>query len=73
MIRPLRVEYPDAFYHVINRGNYQEKIYLNDRDKEKFLEYLEKAAERFSIIFHGYCLMSTHYHLLIQTPDSNLS
>ena len=43
MIRPLRVEYPDAFYHVINRGNYQEKIYLNDRDKEKFLEYLEKV------------------------------
>jgi putative transposase len=73
MTRPLRVEYPDAFYHVINRGNYQEKIYLNDRDKEKFIEYLEKAAERFSVIFHGYCLMSNHYHLLIQTPDSNLS
>jgi REP element-mobilizing transposase RayT len=73
MARPLRVEYPDAYYHVINRGNYQQKIYLNDRDKEKFIEYLEKAAERFSIIFHGYCLMSNHYHLLIQTPDSNLS
>ena len=73
MPRPLRVEYPDAYYHVINRGNYQEKIYLNDLDKEKFIEYLEKAAERFSVIFHGYCLMSNHYHLLIQTPDSNLS
>ena len=73
MTRPLRVEYPDAYYHVINRGIYKDKIYLNDRDKEKFLEYLEKAAERFSVIFHGYCLMSNHYHLLIQTPDSNLS
>ena len=73
MTRPLRVEYPDAYYHVINRGNSQEEIFLNDRDKEKFLEYLEKAAERFSIIFHGYCLMSNHYHLLVQTPDSNLS
>ena len=73
MARPLRVEYPDAYYHVINRGNYREKIYLNDRDKEKFIEYLEKAAERFSVIFHGYCLMGNHYHLLIQTPDSNLS
>jgi REP element-mobilizing transposase RayT len=73
MTRPLRVEYPDAYYHVINRGNYQEKIYLNDRDKEKFIKYLEKASERFSVIFHGYCLMSNHYHLLIQTPDSNLS
>ena len=73
MTRPLRVEYPDAFYHVISRGIYQQKIYLNDRDKEKFLEYLEKAAERFSVVFHGYCLMSNHYHFLIQTPNSNLS
>lgn len=47
MARPLRVEYPGAYYHVINRGNNQEKIFLNDRDKEKFLEYLEKASERF--------------------------
>ncbi len=45
MARPLRVEYPGAFYHVISRGNYQEKIYKNDRDKEKFLEYLEKAVK----------------------------
>jgi hypothetical protein len=44
MTRPLRVEYPDAYYHVINRGNTQEKIFKNNRDKEKFLEYLEKAA-----------------------------
>lgn len=73
MARPLRIEYPDAYYHVISRGNYQEKVYLNDRDKEKFIEYLEKATERFSVIIHGYCLMSNHYHLLIQTPDSNLS
>ena len=73
MARPLRVEYPGAYYHVINRGNNQEKIYKNDRDKEKFLEYLEKAAERFSIIIHSYCLMSTHYHLLVQTPEANLS
>lgn len=73
MTRPLRVEYPDAFYHVVNRGNYQEKIYLNDRDREKFLEYLEKAAGRYSIIVHSYCLMGNHYHLLIQTPEPNLS
>ena len=73
MARPLRVEYPGAFYHVIDRGNYQEDIYLNERDKEKFIEYLEKAAERFSIIIHSYCLMSNHYHLLIETPEPNLS
>ncbi len=73
MARPLRVEYPGAFYHVINRGNNQEKIFKNDRDREKFLEYLEKANERFSIIIHTYCLMSNHFHLLVGTPDANLS
>jgi putative transposase len=73
MVRPLRVEYPGAYYHVINRGNNQEKIFLNDRDKEKFLEYLEKAKDRFSIIIHTYCLMSNHFHLLLETPEPNLS
>jgi len=73
MARLLRVEYPGAYYHVINRGNNQEKIYKNDRDREKFLEYLEKAAERFSIIIHTYCLMDNHYHLLVETPEANLS
>lgn len=73
MARPLRVDYPDAYYHVINRGNNLETIFKSERDKEKFLEYLEKAAERFSIIIHAYCLMSNHYHLLVQTPEANLS
>lgn len=73
MTRPLRVEYPGAYYHVVNRGNNQENIYKNDRDKEKFVEYLEKAVERFSIIVHTYCLMSNHYHLLVETPEANLS
>ncbi len=73
MARPLRVEYPGAFYHVVNRGNNQENIYRNDRDREKFLEYLERAAERYSIIIHTYCLMSNHYHLLVETPEANLS
>ena len=73
MARPLRVEYPGAFYHVINRGNNQEKIFKNDRDMEKFLEYLEIASERFSIIFHTYCLMDNHFHLLVETPEANLS
>ncbi|MGA1869603.1 MAG: transposase [bacterium] len=73
MARPLRVEYPGAYYHVINRGNNLENIFKNDRDKEKFLAYLEKAAERFSIIIHTYCLMSNHYHLLVETPEANLS
>ena len=73
MARPLRFEYPGAYYHIINRGNAGENIFNSVRDREKFLEYLEKAVERFSIIVHTYCLMTTHYHLLIETPQPNLS
>ena len=73
MARPLRVEYPGAFYHVIARGNNREKLFKNNYDNEKFIEYLEKAVERFSIIIHTYCLMSNHYHLLVETVDGNLS
>ena len=73
MARPLRVEYPGAFYHVINRGNSREKLYTGNRDYEKFLQYLEKAAERFALTIHTYCLMGNHYHLLVETPEPNLS
>ena len=73
MPRPLRVEYPGDFYHVVNRGNNQENIFINDRDQEKFYEYLERANERFSIRIHICCVMSNHYHLLVETPDPNLS
>ena len=73
MARPLRVEYPGAYYHVINRGNAGKDIFYSIRDREKFLEYLEKAVERFSIIIHTYCLMTNHYHLFIETTQANLS
>ncbi|MCC6447844.1 MAG: transposase [Chitinophagaceae bacterium] len=73
MARPLRIEYAGAFYHVINRGNAGETLFTDNRDKDKFLEYLAKCAERFTTKIHTYCLMSNHYHLLIETPQSNLS
>ena len=73
MARPLRVEYPGAYYHVMNRGNAGENIFENERDKERFLRYLEKAVERFSLIIHTYCLMDNHYHLLVETREPNLS
>jgi len=60
MARPLRIEYPGAFYHVVNRGNAGEDIFINDQDRKKFLEYLEKAIERFEIRIHTYCLMTNH-------------
>lgn len=73
MARPLRIEYPGAYYHVINHGNGGEKVFKGIGDKKKFLEYLKKTVERFSLILHTYCLMTNHYHLLLETPQSNLS
>ena len=73
MARPLRVEYPGAFYHVINRGNHRERLFKSARDYEKFVQYLEKAAVRYALIVHTYCLMGNHYHLLVETPEPNLS
>ena len=73
MGRPLRIEYPGAFYHVTSRGNEQRDIYKSEADRERFLTYLESAAERYGAVFHAYCLMSNHYHLMIETPEGNLS
>ncbi|MEA3508158.1 MAG: transposase [Synergistota bacterium] len=73
MGRPLRIEYPGAFYHVISRGNEQKDIFKSDADREKFLAYLESAAERYEAVFHAYCLMTHHYHLMVETSAGNLS
>ena len=73
MARPLRVEYPGAVYHVINRGNAGENIFRGNRDREKLLEYIEKAAERFLLNVHAYCLMNNHFHILLETQQPNLS
>ena len=58
---------------MFNRGNAGEKVFKGKRDKEKFLEYLGKCAEKFSVVIHTYCIMSNHYHFLIETQDANLS
>lgn len=73
MARPLRIEYPGAFYHVTARGNEQKDIFKSMKDREKFLSYLESAAVRYGAVIHAYCLMSNHYHLLLETPRGNLS
>ena len=57
MTRPLRVEYAGAFYHVLNRGNGGEKVLRQDRDKEKFLQYVGEAAGQYSLSMQTYCLM----------------
>ena len=73
MARPLRLEYPGAFYHVTSRGNARARIYLDDNDHRRFLELLGKVCERYHWAIHAYCLMHNHYHLVIETPEPNLS
>ncbi len=72
MARPLRITYPGAFYHVTSRGNERKDIFKSKRDREKFLEYFESAAKRYDAVIHVFCLMDTHYHLLLETPSGNL-
>jgi len=73
MARALRIVYPGVFYHVASRGNERKNIFLNKRDREQFLSYLESATVRYGALIHVYCLMSNHYHLLVETPRGNLS
>ena len=73
MARPLRIEYEGAFYHVTARGNERKKIYHSKSDYEKFKEYLREAKEKYGYRLHCYVLMINHYHLLIETPEANLS
>jgi putative transposase len=73
MARPLRIEFADAIYHVTSRGNGRQKIFLDEQDNRNFLELFGKTLERFNWICHAFCLMVNHYHLMIETPDANLS
>ncbi len=73
MSRPIRIEFSGAFYHVTARGNRRESIFDDDIDREKFLEINGQVIEDFNWICHAYCLMTNHYHLVIETPDGNLS
>ena len=73
MARPLRIEYDGALYHVTSRGNERKAIFKDDSDRELFLNTLFQVNERFHWICHAYCLMDNHYHLVIETPDGNLS
>lgn len=73
MSRPIRIEFPDALYHVTARGDRREDIFEDDQDRQTFLLTLGQVITQFNWICHAWCLMDNHYHLLIQTPDSNLS
>ncbi|AWN73094.1 transposase [Legionella anisa] len=73
MVRPLRIEFAGGLYHITSRGNRKESIYLSDEDRENFLSVLGDACLKYHWLCHSYCLMTNHYHLLIETPLGNLS
>lgn len=73
MSRPLRIEYPGCWYHVMNRGRRYEDIFLSEEDCLSFIKVVQDAAEQFGLRISAYCLMPNHYHMLVQTPHGNLS
>jgi REP element-mobilizing transposase RayT len=72
MARKLRIEYAGAIYHIINRGDRREDIFLTDQDRELFLETLEEACTKTGWHVLAYCMMRNHFHLVVETPRPNL-
>lgn len=73
MARPLRIELAGGLYHVSSRGDRREAIYLDDGDRQRWLTLLGEVCGRFSWRCHAYCQMTNHYHLVVETPEGNLS
>ena len=73
MARPLRLEFSGALYHVTSRGNAKADIYVEDADRRIFLRILGSTIRRYRWVLHAFCLMGNHYHLLLETPQPNLS
>ena len=73
MARALRIQYAGAYYHVTCRGNERRAIYRDDQDRRLFKEKLKQSMDIYGVYLHGYVLMSNHFHLLLQTPQGNLS
>lgn len=73
MSRPLRIEFPGAWYHVMNRGRRGDEVFSAAEDFEGFINILTESTELWDVKIGAYCLMTNHYHLLVQTPKGNLS
>lgn len=72
MARQLRIQYEGAIYHLMNRGDRREEIFRDDVDRKRFLEALEGVCQKTGWQVHAYCLMSNHFHLVVETPRANL-
>src|SRR5437762_12605913 len=73
MPRPLRIEYPGALYHVMSRGDQREAIFWDDEDRYQFLSTLGEACLKTGWQVHAYCLMTNHFHQVLETPQANLA
>jgi putative transposase len=73
MARPLRIELSGGLYHVTSRGDRREDIYFNDADRLAWLDILSQVCERFNWVIHAWCQMTNHYHIVVETPEGNLS
>lgn len=73
MSRPLRISYEGAFLHITNRGASKRSVFLTDDDRDDFLRLLARANDRFGIEVNAFCLMHTHFHLVLKVPEGNLS
>ena len=68
MARKLRIQYPGAIYHVMNRGDHQEVIFCDDDDRKLWMATLAEGCEKTAFQIHSFCLMSNHFHLVVETP-----
>ena len=73
MVRPLRIEFEDALYHMTSRGNRREAIFEDDADRMRWMDILKDVMAQTAWRCHAYCLMDNHYHLVIETPHTNLA
>jgi len=73
MSRPLRIDYPNAWHHVMNRARRGVNLFVDKADYQQFIDLLQETADLFKVNVAAFCLMPTHYHLMVQTPDANLS
>lgn len=73
MVRPLRLSFEDAFYHITARGNRRDNIFYSPRDKDVFLDKMNETFIKYSFVCYAYCLMDNHYHLFVKTPFANIT
>jgi REP element-mobilizing transposase RayT len=73
MSRPLRIDYPNAWHHVMNRARRGQDLFVDKADYQQFIDLLQETTDLFNVNVAAYCLIPTHYHLMLQTPDANLS